>query len=247
MYGVGADGVTTVAFPAGQFNFEGTNADAEPVMTSGALAVENYPMIFNGATFDRARSAPDNADGQAALTLGTPVVLSRLQGWNGTGWDRIASEGNNVDGDPLRTLGSIPAQGYNYGFNGATWDRVRSPNVYKYGSVVGGGGASFNIWTPAAGKKFRLMGFVIQLAGNATQAAAGNFTLTLFDGATALPFAMNTDVPAAAPANTMDNQVNLPSMGNGFLSAAANNILSCTMSAALVAGNASVMAFGTEE
>jgi len=247
VYGVGPDGVTVVPAPWGSFTFESTGSDAEPVLNGGVLAVENYPMIFNGVTFDRQRSAPDNADAQAALGLGVLATIARLQGWNGATWDRVALEGNSADNDPLKTAGILAAQAYQYGFNGATFERLRSANVFKRGTVAGGGAASFNIWTPAVGKKFRLMGFVIQLAGNSTQAAAGNFTLQLFDGATAMPFSLDTDVPAAAPANTMDNSVNLPNMGNGFLSAAANNILSCTMSAALVAGQASVMAFGTEE
>jgi len=247
MYGFAADGLTVVPAPFGRLVFEGTDVDGEAVMTTGALAVENYPMIFNGTTFDRVRSIPDNADAQASKILGLAGVVARLQGWNGATWDRVITEGNNADGDALKAAGILAAQAYQYGFNGATFERLRCANVFKRGAVVGGGAASFNIWTPATGKKFRLMGFVIQLAGNCTQAAGGNFTMQLFDGATVMPFSLDSDVPAVAPANTMDNTVNLPNMGNGYLSAAANNILSCTMSAALVAGQASVMAFGTEE
>jgi hypothetical protein len=90
-----------------------------------ALDVIPYTYFFNGATWDRARAAPDNADAQAALGLGTQGVVARLQGWNGATYDRVGTQGDNADAVPVATLGHLKAWAHNGLFNGTTWDRQR--------------------------------------------------------------------------------------------------------------------------
>jgi hypothetical protein len=90
-----------------------------------ALDVIPYTYFFNGATWDRARTAPDNADAQAALGLGTQGVVARLQGWNGATYDRVGTQGDNADAVPVATLGHVKAWAHNGLFNGVTWDRQR--------------------------------------------------------------------------------------------------------------------------
>jgi hypothetical protein len=100
------------------------------------------------------------------------------------------------------------------------------------------------VWDPAAGKKFRLMGYVIIPA--AGMAAAGIQLITLLDEAAAITIAHQVYLPAAANVvNQAPIVVQLP--GNGFLSVAADNRLSVTLTSACTAGAISVMAYGTEE
>lgn len=130
------------------------------------------------------------------------------------------------DGNSPSALPGINA--YQEVYNGASWDRPRSPS--KFVNVNATITSETTIWTPAAGKKFRLMGFVL------TQGVATG-TVTLKDntaGTTILTI----------PANTIGVVVASPPMGNGILSGAANNVLTATgASTETITG----FVFGTEE
>jgi hypothetical protein len=113
-------------------------------------------------------------------------------------------------------------------FNGSQWDRQRTPHVFKSfsGTVIT---SETTIWTPTSGKKFRLMGFVI------TQGVAtGNITLK--DNTAGTTILVIPATPTGQP---------LPfAMGNGILSAAANNVLTATgTSTETISG----FVYGTEE
>jgi hypothetical protein len=114
-------------------------------------------------------------------------------------------------------------------FNGQTFTRARSPNKFiniNAASIA----AEASIWTPAAGKRFRLMGFVLT-AG----VVAGNILLKdNTAGSTIL----------VIPAGTAGGTIVSPPMGNGILSAAANNPLTATGSATQTLSG---YVFGTEE
>ena len=105
------------------------------------------------------------------------------------------------------------------------------------------------LWTPAAGKKFRLMKYMITVVDQATQVNPGTLTISLFDGAAGATGQVH-DV--FVPAVGLLNNGSLYSSGwitldNGFLSAAANNALNINLSAALTAGTVRVICCGTEE
>ncbi len=113
-------------------------------------------------------------------------------------------------------------------FNGATWDRWRTPNIWIPLNAVSING-EVTIWTPAAGKKFRLMGYNLvsgTVAGNVVikDNTAGTTKLIL-------PF-------SAAGQDLYD------SFGNGILSAAANNVLTAT---GIATQTLSGYLYGTEE
>jgi len=115
------------------------------------------------------------------------------------------------------------------GFNGATWDRVRLPNVSK--DVNGVSITTIaTVWTPASGKKFRLMG------GSISSSVAG---AVLFEdnAAGAGNFVFRTPKLAA------DTPYDFVVPGNGYLSAAANNVLKATLASATITGTL----YGTEE
>lgn len=121
--------------------------------------------------------------------------------------------------------GAVPA----LVFNGGAYEIARTANVFKSQSAVVITSET-TIWTPAAGKKFRIMGWCL------TQGVATG-AVTLKDntaGTTILIIPANTIAVATC--------VNLP--GNGFLSATAGNVLTATgASTETITGTF----FGTEE
>lgn len=62
-------------------------ADAAANPTVPGVAART--TVFNGTTWDRARSAGDNADAVATATLGRQLVNAKNQVFNGTTWDRM--------------------------------------------------------------------------------------------------------------------------------------------------------------
>lgn len=115
-------------------------------------------------------------------------------------------------------------------YNGQTLTRVRSPNkfVALNNLVVT---TETTIWTPAAGKKFRLMGYV--LTGGV---AAGNVVLKDNTGGTSLPLIL--------PFGSVGATIVSPPMGNGIVSATANNVLTATGASTQTLSG---YLFGTEE
>lgn len=150
-------------------------------------------------------------------------------------------------GNPNTGVTEMIVVNRNYALNGASWDRVRTTNGAAHVAAASASGNTA-VWTPAAGKKFRLMFAHVQLGLDATLAAAGTLTVSLADGATNL-LSWEVDVDNAAlpavAAPYISSDITLP--GNGILSSAANNVLNCNLSAALTAGNVRVTALGTEE
>lgn len=133
---------------------------------------------------------------------------------------------NRSTNNSVRAIGVIP-----YGLRDtATADRLRTPTTFKNFSDAAIGAGEVAIWTPAAGKKFRLMGYVV------TQGVATGL-VTLRDntaGTTILTI----------PPHTIGVALAGPNMGNGILSAAANNVLTAQ---GVATETLSGYVFGTEE
>lgn len=113
-------------------------------------------------------------------------------------------------------------------YNGASWDRQRTPVIFKPLAAVSMT-AEITIWTPAAGKKFRLMGYCLE-----SGTLGGNVTLKDNTAGTTILI-----VPFGA-ANGVIND----SFGNGILSAAANNVLTAIGAATQTLSG---YVYGTEE
>ncbi len=95
-------------------------------------------------------------------------------------------------------------------YNGATFDRQRTPNIFKPQNAVAiAATPGTAIWTPAAGKKFRLMRVVL------TSSVAGNLVFTDASGGTVIAVIPVTAAGAGVPFD----------LGNGYVSGTINNAL----------------------
>lgn len=113
---------------------------------------------------------------------------------------------------------------------GATVSLLRAANIFKpFASTAITAGTGATIWTPAAGKKFRLMGWLI------SSSVAGQ--LIFGDNLVGTVIARSEAVAAAGVSNPGSI------LGNGLLSAAINNVLKLDGPTGNVAG----MVWGTEE
>jgi len=124
-----------------------------------------------------------------------------------------------------------------YVAKGNNLELVRTPSIFKTGTANAIGSTA--LWTPAAGKKFRVMGYTFTLPSTATSAAGT--VITLKDDATSV----FTIIVMGTTSGALSGSVELP--GNGYLSTAADNVLNINCSAALTAGQIAVSVWGTEE
>jgi hypothetical protein len=122
------------------------------------------------------------------------------------------------------------------------------PNVFKQVSTAAAGDTV--VWTPALGKKFRLMRFKIEVTADASKATTGTLTIQLRDNAIVVGLTHLVWVIATADARNVvsgyiSDWIDLGAVG--YLSATANNPLNVNLSSALTAGLVNVIAIGTEE
>lgn len=117
-----------------------------------------------------------------------------------------------------------------YVYDGAAWDRLRTATTFKIVAAQAiTAGTGIVIWTPTAGKKFRLLGYCFS-----SSAAA---SLIFCDHIVGTPIFRS---PLLAAAGLHDS----PPLGNGLLSATINNVLRLDVSAtSTVTGTV----WGTEE
>lgn len=138
----------------------------------------------------------DAGDGASGVLFPSPAALA----------DALAN--------PTLTL--IGALGLVYAPSGGTaqWERLRTPNVFKTISL-GAGSSETTIWTPASGRKFRLMGLFLKVGSTAA----------------ILTFKDNTGgTTIFICAATGNDNTGLVALGNGILSGAADRVLTVTRS-----------------
>jgi len=114
-------------------------------------------------------------------------------------------------------------------WNGQTYSRTRAPTKFiniNAASIA----AEATIWTPTAGRRFRLMGYVLESGTIGWQCATQRQYGWLYHHGRALRRANGVIVS--------------PPMGNGILSGAVNNVLTATGTATQTLSG---YVFGTEE
>ncbi len=113
-------------------------------------------------------------------------------------------------------------------YNGSKFERKRTPNVFKtIAAQAVTAETPVDLWTPASGKKFRLMGYALSLS------VAGSVIL-------------KDDTTEIIRTPLMDAGIGVtgPNLGNGILSAVADNKLKADVTAT---GTISGFVFGCEE
>jgi len=228
------------------------STDSNSASTRAPL-VNAYNMLYDGTSWVRQRSASTSADG---ATTGVP--MSGLYGFNGTNFDRLRTSGTGSNAGILRVIpystgGNTPdiagisadtfsaggsrgmgALGFNFGYapssSGDYWERIRTSKVFKYIEYLNlADNTATTVWTPATGRKFRLLG--VQISASAAS------ILHLRDGAGGTIF--HTQRTAGIDSKYFY-------FGNGYLSSTANNVLEIlNKSAATI--NVWVTCYGTEE
>lgn len=132
------------------------------------------------------------------------------------------------------------------GYNGSSWDRLRVPTIFKTATATASGDTA--LWTPTSGKKFRLLRFKIEATQEAATSGGGDIDVVLRDSTTATSAAMSFYAPSTSVTTTPGViSTGWLDLGNGIISAAANNVLNINLSAALSSGKVRVVACGTEE
>jgi len=149
----------------------------------------------------------------------------------------------NDNGTAAGDGSSILVFSQEYAWNGAAYDRVRVANVFHTAFVTGAGTTA--VWTPTAGTSFRLMGYSIDIAG--TAAATSVQHVELLDGATVIKNHCATVLQTFAATTALTGANISVDLGQGQLSAAANNVLNVNLSEAMASGGVAINVWGTEE
>jgi hypothetical protein len=127
------------------------------------------------------------------------------------------------------------------------WSKERTSTVFKTVQATASGNTA--VWTPGTGNKFRLLSVLIQITDNCATTSGGVVTISLQDGTTAMPIAVDVFVPATGVTTAIGEGLSqMITLGAfGILSATANNVLNVNLSATITGGNVRIIAMGTEE
>lgn len=107
--------------------------------------------------------------------------------------------------------------------------------------------ASVTLWTPDASTAFRLLGWDISITANAAQTTAGTILVTLLDGGVSTGISFEVAVPAVSAATAGAILVSRLKLNGGYKSKGLGNVLTASLSAALIAGSFNFTVFGIEE
>ena len=93
------------------------------------------------------------------------------------------------------------------------------------------------------------MRFFVQVTAAAALASAGVLTITFQDSSTGIPIAFDVYLPASSISTPLGDAFSSGwiDLGNGVLSATANNVLNINLSGTVSTGNVRVTCCGTEE
>lgn len=172
-----------------------------------------------------------------------PVTEAQIQGFSQSVVVIASGSPNETTGtSELQTVQKLysPSSSFPY-------VRARTPEKFHSASVSTTGNSA--LWTPTSGKKFRLQRFQVIVTSNAATSGGAVITIGLQDATTDIGVSQAAFVPSTA-VTTGGVQIlhsGWIDLGNGFLSAAANNVLNINLSAALTSGVVNVVAVGTEE
>ncbi len=254
--------VSSSNFASGTAGFSGALGTTVSVIYTSPIKGNFFQIAISALTSGTVsgtvtlRANPPQSSGVAASQTGTWTVGSNsatgsaipanaffigLQNGSGnlTGWTVSSAQGDGgASGSTAATSQVV--------YNGSTYDRIRTPVIVKTATATASGDTA--VWTPTSGKKFRLMRFMITLTANVSLAAGAVEEVIFRDSTTAMPVGFSEFVPTTA---VTTNQGGFTSgwvdIGNGILSATANNVLNINLGTALATGECRILVCGTEE
>jgi hypothetical protein len=134
----------------------------------------------------------------------------------------------------------LPTLAYNLGFDGANWERVRVANIFQSVRVDGSGDPEI-LWAAVPGKRIRVMGIAVSVAGTLEETGVLNIDVS-FDGGG--PFWQGN----ATLSDTLigDTQMGVD-FGQGKLATNVNTALVAEFSDTISDGDAAISVWGTVE
>lgn len=180
----------------------------------------------------------------ANSATGSPVPANaHYMGMLGQDGNLIGLRSSEVDNV---TVGSLRTNTYLY--DGTKSDRARTLSKIKniYANSLG----NTALWTPAAGKRFRILGCRVSATANIAAASGGVLDVRLYDGpSTSIGLSHSLYCPATAVTTTPGSAYDSGWMDlrNGYLSTAVDTVLNVNLSVALTAGGIQTIVVGTEE
>ena len=122
------------------------------------------------------------------------------------------------------------------------YEQARTPTIFK-NAAPAAAPATTDVWTPAGGKKFRLMGGVISMSGSIAAVALRTLKLIEETAGTVI-VELHLDIPVTGGSVA----VNFTIPGNGFLASTVDKKLQAvTAGGTYVTGTDAVSVWGTEE
>jgi hypothetical protein len=220
----------------GQLTVQGTVAPAGAYLTTAP-----NPVIVGGKTV-AGTAALVNALTNLGSGMGANQITLSSDGFPG---DATAIRGFSGPGSNATGAVATAQMAVTSATQSATVF-IRTPNIFKTAQATASGNTA--VWTPTSGKKFRLMRFIIDVTSNSSQVSGGVITFNFQDASSALGLSFDAFVPTTAVTTVLGGYTSgWIDIGNGFLSALANNVLNINLSAALATGNVRITVCGTEE
>lgn len=218
-----------------------------------------FLVIENALTALSATVANLNAPTQGAKNTGASALVAVASGGSGSGGGSgITVLAGDVTGPAAATTVAAlqsftltitaPVTGDVLTWDGSEWvnTQVAQPTVFKQASATSSGSTA--LWTPASGKKFVLMRYMVTVTEEATLGAAADLTISLLDAAADIGQNHILYVPNAAFGGIGEAYTSpwIDLGTTGITSAAINQVLNINLSAALTAGKCNVIACGIE-
>lgn len=194
---------------------------------------ENNIVVMPVVLFDPTQTA-SNVLPMGRVGISDPVALNsyaRVYGLPCSGWAEA-------------TLGLV-THSTEMVQKGSGLEAVRTPTHFRNFAAINAGNTA--VWTPAAGRRFRLMGGLVCVTAGCTFAAAAGNVFEFYDAAASTDICYFAFWVANAAGSTPVVTFPFDLRPNGYLSAAINQVLNANLNATLTAGYVSGFVFGTEE
>ena len=234
------DSTTWITFPIEYLSTSGGVGQSSSTIV-GSFITAGYtfhgPLTFRYLRLRATSTVTGTYNMQVALSSSALVKNIMSVTGSASAATDVTSPGSAVDANALQVF-----------YNGVTWSRMRAATTFRSAAATAVGNTA--LWTPAASKKFRRLGYRIEVSGNVTQTTGGDFTVSLYDGAsnpTAFVHHFNVPTTGASSGALGGYTTGWIDTSNGLISALANNVLNINLSAALTSGTIRVIVKGNEE